>query len=59
MAKFSSKELLKQKYGEQEKNQRTAKSTKKVYKKSSTSKLNDGRKYKTKIIDGVKYMVLR
>ena len=49
MERFSMREVLKEKYGEPEKN---AKSTKKVEKK-------DGGKYVTKIVDGVKYMVLK
>jgi hypothetical protein len=49
MERFSMREVLKEKYGEPEKN---TKSTKKVEKK-------DGGKYVTKIVDGVKYMVLK
>lgn len=52
MERFSMREVLKAKYGEPEKNTKTAKSTKKVEKK-------DGGKYVTKIVDGVKYMVLK
>jgi len=52
MERFSMREVLKEKYGEPEKNTKTAKSTKKVEKK-------DGGKYVTKIVDGVKYMVLK
>ncbi len=52
MERFSMREVLKVKYGEPEKNAKTAKSTKKVEKK-------DGGKYVTKIVDGVKYMVLK
>jgi hypothetical protein len=51
MERFSMREVLKAKYGEPEKNTKTAKSTKKVEKK-------DG-KYVTKIVNGVKYMVLK
>jgi hypothetical protein len=55
MEKFSMKELLKNKYGEPEKNKKTSSSTK----KSTKKKVNDGSKYKTKIVNGVKYMILR
>ena len=51
MEKFSMKEVLKEKYGETEKSVKTAKSTKKAEKK--------GGKYVTKIVDGIKYMVLK
>lgn len=55
MEGYSMKELLKQKYGEVEKNTKTSRSTKRA--KSKVQK-GDG-KYITKIVDGVKYMVLR
>ena len=50
MERYSMKEVLKQKFGEVEKNTKTAKSTKKVEKKGN---------YVVKIVDGVKYMVLK
>ena len=52
MERFSMREVLKEKFGEPEKNVTTAKSTKKVEKKSTG-------KYIVKIVDGVKYMVLK
>jgi hypothetical protein len=52
MERFSMREVLKEKYGETEKNTKTAKSTKRAEKKG------DG-KYVVKIVDGVKYMVLK
>ena len=51
MERFSMKEVLKSSQGEPEKNIKTAKSTKKAEKK--------GGKYIVKIVDGVKYMVLK
>jgi hypothetical protein len=51
MERFSMREVLKEKFGEPEKNTKTAKSTKKAEKK--------GGKYEVKIVDGVKYMVLK
>ena len=50
MERYSMKEVLKQKFGETEKSTKTAKSTKKVEKKGN---------YTVKIVDGVKYMVLK
>jgi hypothetical protein len=50
MERFSYKEVLKNKFGELEKNTNTAKSTKKSQKKGN---------YVVKIVDGVKYMVLK
>ena len=50
MERFSMREVLKEKYGETEKNTKTTKSTKKVEKKGN---------YVVKIVDGVKYMVLK
>ncbi len=52
MERFSMREVLKEKFGEPEKNVKTANTTKKADKKS-------GGKYVTKIVDGVKYMVLK
>ncbi len=52
MERFSMREVLKEKFGEPEKNITTAKSTKKAEKKSTG-------KYIVKIVDGVKYMVLK
>lgn len=54
MERFSMVEVLKNKFGEAEKTQKTARSTKRANKKVK----EDG-KYITKIVDGVKYMVLR
>lgn len=56
MERYSYKELLKQKYGETEKNSKTSRSTKRAIDKSKTS--GNG-KYTVKIVDGVKYMVLK
>lgn len=50
MERLSMKEVLKQKFGETEKSVKTARSTKKVEKKGN---------YVVKIVDGVKYMVLK
>lgn len=50
MERFSYKEVLKNKFGEPEKNQKTAKSTKKSHKSGN---------YVVKVVDGVKYMVLK
>ena len=55
MERYSINEILKQKYGEVEKNSKTSRSTKRA--KSKVQK-GDG-KYITKIVDGVKYMVLK
>jgi hypothetical protein len=52
MERFSMREVLKHTHGEAEKNVKTAKSTKRAEKKG------DG-KYVVKIVDGVKYMVLK
>jgi hypothetical protein len=49
--RFSNKELMKQKYGETEKSSKNVKSTNRANNKS-------GGKYITKIVDGVKYMIL-
>ncbi|CAG7579758.1 MAG: hypothetical protein SLAVMIC_00079 [uncultured marine phage] len=52
--RFSINEVIKQKFGEGEKNTKTAASTKRA-KRKVTKK---GGKYKTKTVGGVKYMVL-
>jgi len=54
MEKFSMNQVIKSMYGESEKNTKTAKSTKR-----SEKKVKDNGKYTTKIIGGVKYMVLK
>jgi len=48
------KQVITEKFGEEEKNTKTAKSTKR-----SQSKAKDQGKYMVKIVDGVKYMVLK
>lgn len=53
MERYSMKELLKQKYGEVEKSSKGKLATKRAVSKSGNSK------YVTKIVDGVKYMVLK
>lgn len=50
MERFSMKEVIKQKFGESEKNTKTTRSTKRVEKKGD---------YTVKIVDGVKYFVLK
>lgn len=52
MERYSMKQVLVQKYGESEKSVKTAKSTKRAKTKV------DG-KYEVKIVNGVKYMVLK
>lgn len=52
MERFSMNQVIKDKFGESEKNVKTAKSTKRANNKV------DG-KYVVKIVDGVKYMVLK
>jgi len=52
--RYSMRVILEQKFGETEKNVKTSRSTKRVTKKSG-----DSGKYITKIVDGVKYMVLK
>jgi hypothetical protein len=52
MERFSMREVLKHTHGEAEKNVKTAKSTKRAEKKGDV-------KYVVKIVDGVKYMVLK
>jgi hypothetical protein len=54
MERFSMKELIANKYGETEKNAKTSRNTTR-----STKKSGDNGKYVTKIVDGVKYMVLK
>jgi hypothetical protein len=55
MERYSSREILKAKFGESEKNVKTSRSTKRASEKATKS---DG-KYTVKIVDGVKYMVLK
>jgi len=52
--RFSMKEVLKNKYGESDKSIKGARSTKRA---SDKNKSNG--KYEVKIVDGVKYMVLK
>ena len=52
MERYSMKEVIKQKYGETEKTSKNDKATKRANNKSNG-------KYVTKIVDGVKYMVLK
>jgi hypothetical protein len=52
MERFSMNQVIKDKFGESEKNVKTSKSTKRANKKV------DG-KYEVKIVDGVKYMILK
>lgn len=52
--RFSNKELLRQKFGEAEKNTKTSRLTKRV-----NTKVSKNGKYVTKVVDGVKYMVLK
>ena len=54
MERFSMKEVIANKYGETEKNAKTARSTKR-----SNNNTKDQGKYMVKIVDGVKYMVLK
>lgn len=54
MERFSKNELLRQKFGEKEKNVKTSRSTKRA-----NSKVSQNSKYITKVVDGVKYMVLK
>lgn len=54
--RYSMKEVLKQKFGESEKNTRTSKATKRAKSKATKSK---GGKYTVKVVDGVKYMILK
>lgn len=50
MERFSMNQIVKNKFGEVEKSTKTAKSTKRAQKKG---------KYEVKIVDGVKYMVMK
>ena len=52
--RYSINEIIKQKFGESEKNVKTAASTKRAKRKVSKK----GGKYVSKVVDGVKYMVL-
>ena len=52
----SLREVIKQKYGEPEKSQKSARLTKRV---SDNAEKKENGKYITKIVDGVKYMVLK
>ena len=52
--RFSNKELLRQKFGEAEKNTKTSRSTKRA-----NTKVRQNGKYVTKVVDGVKYMILK
>jgi hypothetical protein len=54
MERYSMRVILEKKFGESEKNVKTSRSTKRATKKSG-----DNGKYITKIVDGVKYMVLK
>ena len=54
--RFSMKQVLKDKFGEVEKSTKGTKATKRAEKKV---KSEDTGKYKVKIVDGVKYMVLK
>jgi hypothetical protein len=54
MERYSMKEVLTNRFGESEKNVKTSRSTAR-----STKKSGDNGKYITKIVDGVKYMVLK
>ena len=56
MERFSMREVLKEKYGEVDKSKAGKVATKRANK--SVEKKETG-KYVTKIVDGVKYMVLR
>ena len=54
MERFSMREILKEKFGEPEKTSKNSQTTKRAQKK-----VKDQGKYMVKIVDGVKYMVLR
>jgi hypothetical protein len=54
--RFSMREVLKNKFGEVEKSTKGTKATKRAEKKVISE---DTGKYKVKIVDGVKYMVLK
>ena len=53
--RYSMREVLKNKFGETEKNAKTGLAKKRANKKVSKS----NSKYITKVVDGVKYMILR
>jgi hypothetical protein len=52
--RFSMREVLKNKYGESDKSIKGTKSTKRA-----SDKVKSNGKYEVKIVDGVKYMVLK
>jgi hypothetical protein len=54
--RFSMRETLKSKFGEAEKSVKGSRATKRATEKVKSS---DTGKYKVKIVDGVKYMVLK
>ena len=54
MERFSMRQVIINKFGETEKNTKTSRSTKR-----SNDKIKDQGKYMVKIVDGVKYMVLK
>ena len=54
MERFSMRQVIITKFGETEKNTKTSRSTKR-----SNEKVKDQGKYMVKIVDGVKYMVLK
>ncbi len=56
MERFSMKEVIKQKYGESEKGIKGANASKRA---SKNVEKKDTGKYVVKIVDGVKYMVLK
>lgn len=56
MERYSMREVLKEKYGEVEKSKSGKVATKRA---SKTVEKKETGKYVTKIVDGVKYMVLR
>lgn len=56
MERFSMREVIKQQYGEAEKSRKGATASKRAAKKVEKK---DTGKYVVKIVDGVKYMVLK
>ena len=56
MERFSMKEVFKKNFGETDKSKKGVKATKRA---SDKSEKKEGGKYVTKIVDGVKYMVLK
>ena len=54
MERFSMRQVIINKFGETEKNVKTSRSTNR-----SNDKIKDQGKYMVKIVDGVKYMVLK